>query len=145
MLREVFTTFKIRVDAELNRRGSVYTLFQGSYGFDTSVIIKEADISLKELVMKDIKFMQALKTKSCFPRITQYEESYGRIRVLQDVFEYNCTELLTLHSGSHNIRTLLGEFSMQELLAGVWRALSHLHGKAIIHRDIRSKNVFVRR
>lgn len=143
LLREVFTTFKIRVEGNLNKGGGVYTLFQGSYGFDVSVLVKEADITHKELVMNDIKFMQALKAKSCF--LEEYEESYGRIRVLQGMFEYSCTEILTLFNGSHNLQSILVGFTMRDLLGGIWKAMGYLHEKTIIHRDIRTKNTFVRR
>lgn len=141
---------QINSDSEI-ASGSVYTLYEGKFGFYPNVVVKQAKrrgTSLqrgkthKELAMNDIQMMQQLGGSGYVMRLIHDEWTGEDINLVVFKYDYNLAEFLeAVEDGSK----LYEELDPIKLFEGMFKAISHLHARRIVHCDIKLKNLYINR
>ena len=113
----------------------------------TNVVIKEIDLSYmsqkeKDASMNEVRIIRALKS----PYIIHYYESFIRSHVLHIVMEYGAggdLETLVARRFKAYPKRPFKERVIQHWLFQLCTGLNQMHTKKILHRDIKSSNVFL--
>ena len=116
---------------------------------DTNVVIKEINLSYmnqkeKDASMNEVRIIRALKS----PYIIQFFESFIKSHVLHIVMEYGAggdlESVVTRRFKAHPKRPFRERVILHWLFQ-LCTGLNQMHSKKILHRDIKSSNIFLGR
>jgi len=121
-------------------QGSVILVRRRTDGFKyviKRIFVDETNPEDQEAVMNEIKVLSTV----AHPNITSYYGSFVQDSVLNVVMEYADNGSLFQHV--QRAKQPFSEAQIVNFAAQMLLALQHLHEKNILHRDIKTKNIFV--
>lgn len=128
--------------------GSVYSLYRGSFGSYPRVIMKHASRNRTfesgkthgTLVSNDIQMMQILSGSENMARIFHHEYTADDVVLAAELYNYNLSGFLSsVEEGMRRFEDL----DPVKVFKQMFEALSFMHEKEIIHRDLRMKNLYI--
>ena len=136
---------------EMSRYNSIRTVGQGSFGAailvtrgEEQFIAKEMTIGKmspveRESVDTEVKILSAL----VHPNIIRYEECVAAGHVLYIIMEF--ADGGDLYQRVQNLERPMSEDGVLYIFAQICLAVRHLHSRKILHRDLKTQNVFLTR
>lgn len=136
------TQAQLDILAPMSVAGSTYTIFSGTFGFQTNVFVKQAKLGSYELVEHEKKLFQTLRPCAFFPVYMSLRQSSTHLYMYQERYEQNCEAILGWFSFNNNGGAIPG-FCVRKFFTEVWSGIKFLHGRNMVHRNIRAKNIYV--
>ena len=107
------------------------------------LVVKEVDVTgLNPLAREEAKNEIKLLSSFHHPNIVTYRESFlenGKLHIVMDYAEGG--DLNALLKGRNG--QLLGETQVLDYFVQLCLAMKHVHDRKVLHRDIKSQNVFL--
>lgn len=106
------------------------------------IVVKEIDFSTNNERLQNCKLEVSVMRSLTHPNIIRYYDSFTRNGVFYILMEYASQG--TLHNLLYKSRPqLLEPQQVVNFFCQILMGLDHIHSKNIIHRDLKSENIFV--
>lgn len=137
-------------DIQRTGRGSVYQQYSGSFGNYKDPVIKRASkmrntetgVTHKDLVLNDIRKMEELGSSGMVQRLLQAEESINTFLIAVERYEVDL-ETILFNCSVIGEDEAWGFYDPGVVMKDAFAALKYLHSRAIVHRDIKPKNIVI--
>lgn len=148
-------TDRIVMRRQEHRQGRVYNVFRGQFGHYRHPMMKIANLdgvlrddrniqerSHQALALNEVSMLQSFAECENIVQLLHHERSPTQICLVVMEYTINCSEYLReLENG---VIQRANELNLPSIFKQLFEALHFIHGNQVVHRDLRSKNVYLK-